>query len=166
MDPQGLAAARYRVVPRTLVFVRCGARVLLTRRPEGAPVWPGRYNGVGGHVEAGEDVFAAAEREVREETGLHVTGLRLGGLLHVTEPGADEGVLLFVLAAESATERIAPDRAAAATWVLAEDAGSLPVVPDVPVLLRRLWGGGEGAVFSARSALGASPTPVFHPLGG
>ena len=39
----------------------------------------GKYNGVGGHLERGEDVAACMVREIREETGLAVTAMRLRG---------------------------------------------------------------------------------------
>jgi 8-oxo-dGTP diphosphatase len=48
-----------------------GRRVLLVhrnRRPEDAHV--GKYNGLGGKLEAGEDVVAGLCREVREEAGI------------------------------------------------------------------------------------------------
>ena len=39
----------------------------------------GKYNGVGGHLERGEDVAACMVREIREETGLEVVSMRLRG---------------------------------------------------------------------------------------
>jgi 8-oxo-dGTP diphosphatase len=57
------------------ILVRRDERVLLGRRrgSHGA----GFYAAPGGHIEFGESFAAAARREVREETGLEITGLRL-----------------------------------------------------------------------------------------
>jgi 8-oxo-dGTP diphosphatase len=54
-----------------------GGRVLITRRPPGAHL-AGLWEFPGGKVAEGETVAAAAEREVREETGIscRATGLR------------------------------------------------------------------------------------------
>ncbi|HJE52563.1 MAG TPA: 8-oxo-dGTP diphosphatase [Tessaracoccus flavescens] len=45
----------------------------------------GKYNGLGGKVEPGEDVVEAMKREVREEAGLDVTEMTLRGT--VSWPG-------------------------------------------------------------------------------
>ena len=96
---------RYKVIPRTLAFVTNGADVLLLRGGPHKKLWAGLYNGVGGHVERGEDIYNAARREIREETGLEVTDLRLCGVLHIDagDPGA--GVLVFVFRAASVGRR-------------------------------------------------------------
>jgi 8-oxo-dGTP diphosphatase len=85
-------AARHLATPRTLLFLRCGRRRLFL---EGGPrKWfAGRLNGVGGSVEAGEDVLAAARREAEEETGLVPTSLDLAAVIHVM---AEPVVMLFV----------------------------------------------------------------------
>ncbi len=101
MYNQGIDVDRYRVIPRTLVFVRSGERVLLMRRPLDSRVWPGFVNGIGGHVEAGEGLVAGARREVLEETGLELGSLRLAGLLHVSAPGEKTGVLVAVFAGDA-----------------------------------------------------------------
>lgn len=41
----------------------------------------GKYNGLGGKVEPGEDIAACLVREIREEAGIKVTSLRLRGTL-------------------------------------------------------------------------------------
>ena len=53
-----------------------GRMLVLNRRD---PLWPG-IAFPGGHVEPGESLVEAAIREVREETGLEVTGLKLCGI--------------------------------------------------------------------------------------
>ena len=72
---------RYTVVPRTLCFILQGDDVLLLRGAPNKRLWANRLNGVGGHVEAGESIQAAALREIHEETGLTVRHLRLRGIL-------------------------------------------------------------------------------------
>ena len=57
-------------------------RVLLihrNRRPEDNHF--GKYNGLGGKLEAGEDVVSGMMREVREESGLECLSLRLRGTI-------------------------------------------------------------------------------------
>ena len=41
----------------------------------------GKYNGLGGKLEAGEDLAAGMAREIHEEGGIRVTSLRLRGTL-------------------------------------------------------------------------------------
>lgn len=41
----------------------------------------GKYNGVGGHVERGEDIAACMKREILEETGLTVESMRMRGTM-------------------------------------------------------------------------------------
>jgi 8-oxo-dGTP diphosphatase len=72
----------------TLGFVMSpdGRRVLLVhrnRRPEDAH--RGKYNGLGGKLEPGEDVVACLRREVREESGLECEEVLLRGT--VSWPG-------------------------------------------------------------------------------
>jgi 8-oxo-dGTP diphosphatase len=59
-----------------------GREVLLihrNRRPDDAHF--GKYNGLGGKLEAGEDVVACLRREVREESGLECDALVLRGTI-------------------------------------------------------------------------------------
>ena len=57
-------------------------RVLLVhrnKRPSDAHL--GKYNGLGGKLEAGEDVVACLRREIREEAGIECESLRLCGTI-------------------------------------------------------------------------------------
>ncbi len=74
----------YTPVLATLGYVLSadGRRVLLvhrTRRPDDAHF--GKYNGLGGKLEADEDVVAGLRREVREESGLECDELALRGTI-------------------------------------------------------------------------------------
>jgi len=148
---QAQVTDRYRVVPRTLVFVRHGERLLLQRRCASAPVWAGLFNGVGGHVERGEDIVAAAAREVREETGLHVDGLRLVGVLHATDADGPDGVLVFVFTATAGTDVVEASAEGELAWVDPAAAPGLPLVPDLPTLLPLLRAESGAEVFVART---------------
>jgi 8-oxo-dGTP diphosphatase len=59
-----------------------GKRVLMVHRnarPDDAQY--GKYNGLGGKMEADEDVAACMRREIREEAGLEVLSMQLRGTL-------------------------------------------------------------------------------------
>ena len=78
----------YTPILATLAYVLSpdGRRVLLVhrnRRPDDPHF--GKYNGLGGKLEAGEDVVACVRREVREEAGLECEELTLRGT--VSWPG-------------------------------------------------------------------------------
>jgi 8-oxo-dGTP pyrophosphatase MutT (NUDIX family) len=41
------------------------------------------YNGIGGHIEAGEDILEAAQRELNEETGISQVELSICGQIMI-----------------------------------------------------------------------------------
>lgn len=65
-----------RVAPAVIVLVERGREVLLARGPHFAP---GVFSALAGFVETGETLEAAAAREVYEESGVHIDGLRYFG---------------------------------------------------------------------------------------
>src|ERR1700687_3755411 len=72
------------------VLSPAGRRVLLihrNRRPNDAHL--GKYNGLGGKLDAGEDVVACLRREIREESGLECEQLLLKGT--ISWPGFGKG---------------------------------------------------------------------------
>jgi 8-oxo-dGTP diphosphatase len=75
---------RFTPILATLGYVLSpdGAHVLLVhrnRRPEDAHL--GKYNGLGGKLDAGEDVVAGMRREIREEAGIECASLHLRGTI-------------------------------------------------------------------------------------
>jgi 8-oxo-dGTP diphosphatase len=147
------------------VFLFHEGRVLLVRRAPDAAILPGVYNGVGGHVESGEDLFGSARREVREETGLEVDELRLAGVLHTTEPGAPIGVVVFVMEGRAGSSEVGGATAGRHVWCAPAEAGVLPVAPDVPLLLSWAEASRPHGVFSARGPLSGSEPPTLSDTG-
>lgn len=62
--------------PCVIVLVKRGEEFLLARKPGWAP---GRYSLVAGFLDFGESLEECVHREVREETGIEVSGLRYVG---------------------------------------------------------------------------------------
>jgi 8-oxo-dGTP diphosphatase len=111
-----LKRQRYTVIPRTLVFITRGAHVLLLRGSPHKRIWANKYNGIGGHIERDEDVSAAAQREILEETGLKVDNLRLVGLINI-DGDQPAGIMLFVFVAESRSGEPIPSAEGTLEWI-------------------------------------------------
>jgi len=138
------------LIPRTAIFVRDGESYLLMRGASSKKLWPGKYNGVGGHVDRGEDVLASATREFREETGLEAT-LWLCGTV-VVDAG-EIGIGLYVFTGEVSGGVLRESAEGEAEWVPYERIPSLPTVEDVPQLVRRIRQMRRGdPPFAARSS--------------
>jgi 8-oxo-dGTP diphosphatase len=129
---------RYTLYPRTLTFLLNGEDILLIQRSPDAPLFPGLFNGVGGHMERGEDVLSSARREVYEETGLEVPSLTLRCLLHVDEGPDSPGVLVFVFVGHTKRRDVVDSSEGALHWIPLADLGELNVLPDLPSLLARI----------------------------
>ena len=120
----------YTPILATLGYVLSADRssVLLVHRTRDGDVQQGKYNGLGGKLEADEDVVAGLRRELREEAGIEVTSLRLRGT--VSWPGftADEDWFGFVFVVDGFTGRV-PDRNedGPLEWVPLSQLDSLPM---------------------------------------
>ncbi|MBP7690164.1 MAG: NUDIX domain-containing protein [Thermoflexales bacterium] len=127
---------RYTVIPRTLVFITRGGRVLLLRGSAQTRIWANKYNGIGGHIERDEDIYSAARREVLEETSLEVENLRLVGLINI-DGDAPTGIMLFVFAADSRSGEPVPSAEGTLEWIEYTQITQVDLVEDLPIILPR-----------------------------
>ena len=147
---QGVSRDRYMLIPRVLIFLTRGTLVLLLKGAPTKRLWANKYNGVGGHVEPGEDILSAAQRELHEETGLTVN-LWLCGTV-VVDTSENPGIGIYVFTGECPEGEPAASAEGTLEWVSFSDAPKLPAVADLLVFLSRIQNMKFGSPpFSARS---------------
>lgn len=130
---------RWITIPRTLCFITHGDDVLLLKRSEHKRVFPGLYNGVGGHIERDEDPLTGAIREMQEETGLDLTKVRFRGVIHVDAGVETSGILVFVVTAEATSRAFTDSDEGTLEWIPLTRINDLPLVEDLPILLPMLF---------------------------
>jgi NUDIX domain. len=147
---QGLTLQRYLLIPRVLIFVKWVTNYLLIKGAPDKHLWANKYNGIGGHVESGEDILSAASRELMEEAGI-TADLWLCGMV-VVDTGENPGVGIYVFTGEYLDGEPESSPEGKAEWISVPDVLKLPCVEDLPVLLKRIQGMKLGdPPFSARS---------------
>ncbi|MFZ1412048.1 MAG: 8-oxo-dGTP diphosphatase [Micropruina sp.] len=102
-------------------------RVLMVLRSRDGDSHQGKYNGLGGKLEAGEDVVGCLHRELAEEAGITVVTQRLRGT--VSWPGFDgENWLGFVFLVDC-FEGTVPEcnEDGPLSWVRIDDLARLPM---------------------------------------
>lgn len=139
-------ANRWQVVPRTLSFVTYQEQVLLLKRAPHKRVYPGYYNGVGGHIEQHEDPHSSALREIHEETGLDIAALDFCGSTHI-DAGEKTGILLFIFTAKATSPDFVDTNEGKLEWfsipqllvTIRDTPDALPLVEDLPIILPLLF---------------------------
>lgn len=154
---------RWQVVPRTLCFVTYRDDILLMKRGLHKRIFPGHYNGLGGHIERDEDPLTSAIREIKEEAGLDVVNVQYCGSTHI-DSGQATGILLYIFKAEAVTRDVIESDEGTLHWLPLEDIltrHDLRLVEDLPIILPLIFR--EGAIpFFAHVSYDADDQIVFR----
>ena len=113
-----------------LCLIRDGERILLQNRVK--KDWAG-YTLPGGHVEPGESFVDACVREMKEETGLDISDVRLCGLKQF--PNGDSRYIVFLFTAESFSGEVRSSPEGKMEWVNLRELDRYPTVSDLRELL-------------------------------
>ena len=138
MEIQGIDVIqkRYQVVPRTLVFIKNKDKYLLIRKNKQDFFGFNKLNGVGGHIEKGEEPFESVQREVAEETGVEIENLELAAILFI-DINEIPGIEVFVFRADYVRGEISHSEEGTLEWMpYYEIVKSKDVLTDVPELIQ------------------------------
>jgi len=134
---QGVDPSRYTLIPRVLVFLTRGEEVLLLKGAPTKRIWANLYNGIGGHIERGEDVLSAGRRELQEEAGLSITDLRLCGVV-IVDTAQSPGIGIYILRGCCPEGELIDSYEGAPEWVPISRVMELPLVEDLYTLLPKV----------------------------
>jgi 8-oxo-dGTP diphosphatase len=136
-NPQKLLHGRYHVVPRTMILIFKDDKVLLQKGAPYKKLWAGLYNGLGGHVERGEDVLTSAKRELFEEAGITCPDLHLYGMVTI-DVEETEGILMFVFGGKTPQGEVRGSEEGNPEWIDISQVSELPIVHDIVVMIGKL----------------------------
>ena len=150
-NPQKIIPGRYHVVPRTLILLFKDDQVLLQKGAASKKIWAGKYNGLGGHVERGEDILSSARRELLEEAGVECKDLHLSGTVTIDVDGF-EGILMFVFSGQVVQGKIRSSEEGVLEWIKINSINQIPVVEDILMLIGKIRGTQPSGLFHGHYA--------------
>ncbi len=132
-----MSTERHTVILRTLSFIfNAQGEVLLLERASDK-FDAGMFNGLGGHIEEGEDIIAAANREILEESGIVPDKTQLAGIMHVTNLFG-KNILMFATKSTSINPELKESMEGKLQWVKIVDLANYKVYADIKPFLERI----------------------------
>lgn len=124
----------YTMIPRVLAFIEKNDEVLMIERAKKDAFAYRKLNGIGGHVEKGEDPLTAIRREVKEESGLEIDDFFFHAVIFI-DVEEEKGVCVFLFSATYDKGDVQPSPEGSLVWIKKDAVQDYPVVEDVPFLL-------------------------------
>jgi len=127
---------KYQLVPRTVVFIEDGENILLLHKEKKDSFGFNKLNGIGGHIEKGEDPTEATRREIFEESGLIIEDLELAAMIFI-DIRTNPGILLFVYKARYSGGELVDSDEGKLIWIKkSEIEDQKNIVKDIPFLIQ------------------------------
>ena len=127
----------YKLIARVLIFAISGESILLIKGSPTKKIWPSLYNGIGGHVEKGEDFLSAAHREFSEETGLDLINPQLKALITI-DASDNSGIGMAVFTAQMSEGKLIASFEGELELVPLNKLNDFPLVEDLPILIPKV----------------------------
>lgn len=127
---------RHAVVPRTMSFIFNKDKVLLYKASN-KKEWEGKYDTVGGHIEKGENILDAANREIQEETGLVLKNTKLKGIVHVSGFYGKE-IMLFVTTSSTPNEKVISSDEGKLEWIELKKIDEIDTFEDLKPIIKKV----------------------------
>jgi len=108
---------------------------LLIKQNEKEKIGFGRWNGVGGHVEKGENPIESAKRELLEETGLIIRKLSLR-FITILEKEENIGISLFIFTGRTNQRILRESDEGKLKWIKVVDLEKYQVMDDLIELIK------------------------------
>ncbi len=124
----------FTVIPRVLAFIEHNDEVLMIERSKKDAFAYQKLNGIGGHIEKGEDPLTAIRREVKEESGLEITKFNLNAVIFI-DVETEKGVCVFVFSTLYEGGKLQSSNEGELVWVKKNDLTNQNVVEDVPLIM-------------------------------
>ena len=100
-------------------LVKYNNKYLIIKRNSDMEMYPNQWGFPGGKVDAGEDLFSALKREIKEETGLEVESL--GTIFARVYPEKEEFLAIYYLCEKISGEEVSGDNFTELKWVEPEE---------------------------------------------